>query len=472
MKSYDRLFIGGEWVSPAGTGKIEVINPTTEEVVGTVPDATTADIDKAVAAARTAFDQGPWPKMAPAERAAILTKVSEALKADMVAWGTMAQVFAPTMIFDYYVGLASTFQFDEVRQGLMGEVLVAKEPVGVVGAISPWNVPLFIAAAKLGPALVAGCTVVFKPAPETPLDALRLAEMFEEAGLPKGVLSVVPAGREVGEHLVSHPGVDKVSFTGSTAAGKKIGAICGSQLKRFSLELGGKSAAILLDDVNLAEALPMLLPNAIMNNGEACIAQTRILAPRDRYQEVVDAVVEKVAAMKVGDPLDPTVEVGPLVAERQRDRVEGYFKIGQDEGAKIALGGGRPPNMDKGWFVDPTVFVNVDNSMRIAQEEIFGPVLAVIPYDGGDENAVSIANDSHYGLCGSVWTGDSERGLKVARGVRTGTYMLNSPVPVDFSTPFGGFKESGMGREFGPDGLELFLEKKSINLPAGFSPKV
>jgi aldehyde dehydrogenase (NAD+) len=486
VKSYDRLFIGGEWVSSSGTGKIEVINPTTEEVFATVPDATKADIDKAVACARTAFDEGPWPRMSPVERAAILTKVSAALQGELetmaqlittemgspVAWATMAQVFAPSMIFDYYVGLASTFAFDEVRQGLMGEVLVAKEPVGVVGAISPWNVPLFIAAAKLGPALVAGCTVVFKPAPETPLDALRLAEMFEEAGLPKGVLSVVPAGREVGEHLVSHPDVDKVSFTGSTVAGKTIGGICGSQLKRFSLELGGKSAAILLDDVNLAEALPMLLPNAIMNNGEACIAQTRILAPRDRYQEVVDAVVEKVGAMKVGDPLDPTVEVGPLVAERQRDRVEGYFKIGQEEGAKIALGGGRPSDMGKGWFVDPTVFVNVDNSMRIAQEEIFGPVLAIIPYDGGDENAVSIANDSNYGLCGSVWTGDSERGLKVARGVRTGTYMLNSPVPVDFSTPFGGYKESGMGREFGPDGLELYLEKKSINLPAGFSPKV
>jgi betaine-aldehyde dehydrogenase len=424
--------------------------------------------------------------MTPVERAGIMTKVSDALKAEMqpmaelittemgspVGWGAMAQVFAPTMIFDYYVGLASTFEFDEVRQGLMGEVLVAKEPVGVVGAISPWNVPLFIAAAKLGPALVAGCTVVFKPAPETPLDALRLAEMFEEAGLPRGVLSVLPAGREVGEHLVRHPGVDKVSFTGSTVAGKKIGAICGEQLKRFSLELGGKSAAILLDDVNLAEALPMLLPNAIMNNGEACIAQTRILAPRDRYQEVVDALVEKVAAMKVGDPLDPAVEVGPLVAERQRDRVEGYFKIGQDEGAKIAIGGGRPAGQSKGWFVDPTVFVDVDNSMRIAQEEIFGPVLSVIPYDGSDDQAVAIANDSHYGLCGSVWTGDPERGLKVARGVRTGTYMLNTPIPVDFSTPFGGFKESGIGREFGPDGLELFLEKKSINLPAGFSPPV
>ncbi|HTT87534.1 MAG TPA: aldehyde dehydrogenase, partial [Acidimicrobiales bacterium] len=389
-----------------------------------------------------------------------------------VAWGTMAQVFAPSMILDYYAGLAANFAFDEVRAGLMGEVLVAKEPVGVVGAVSPWNVPLFIAAAKLAPAFVAGCTVVFKPAPETPVDAFRLAELFEEAGLPPGVLSVVPAGREVGEHLVRHPGVDKISFTGSTVAGKKIGAICGGQLKRVSLELGGKSAAILLDDVDLAQALPMLLPNAIMNNGEACIAQTRILAPRDRYQEVVDALVEKVGAMKVGDPLDPAVEVGPLVAERQRDRVEGYFKVGQEEGAKVAIGGGRPAGLDKGWYVDPTVFVDVDNSMRIAQEEIFGPVLAVIAYDGSDDQAVAIANDSHYGLCGSVWTNDPARGLDVARRVRTGTYMLNSPVPIDFSTPFGGYKESGIGREFGPDGLELFLEKKSINLPAGFSPEV
>ncbi len=484
MKAYDRLFIGGDWVSPASTGVIDVINPTTEEVVGRVPDAVDADMDRAVASARQAFDSGPWPRMSPPERAAILTKVSDALKGEMqsvaelistemgspVSWGLMAQVLAPTMIMDYYVGLASTFAFDEVRDGLMGQVLVAKEPVGVVAAISPWNVPLFIAAAKLAPALVAGCTVVFKPAPETPLDAFRLAEMFEQAGLPEGVLSVVPAGREVGEHLVRHPDVDKVSFTGSTIAGKKIGAICGEQLKRFSLELGGKSAAILLDDVDLEQSLPMLLPNAIMNNGEACIAQTRILAPRDRYQEVVDAVVESVSKMKVGDALDPEVEVGPLVAERQRDRVEGYIKIGQEEGAKVATGGGRPAGLEKGWFVEPTVFVDVENSMRIAQEEIFGPVLAVIPYDGGDKEAVAIANDSSYGLCGSVWTSDPARGLEVARSVRTGTFMLNSPIPIDFSTPFGGYKESGIGREFGPDGLELFLEKKSINLPAGFTP--
>ncbi len=485
MKSYDRLFIGGEWVAPAGTGVIDVVNPATEEVYGQVPEATEADVDRAVAEAKRAFEEGPWRRMSPPERGAVLSQVANAIRADMqpmaelissevgspVGWGLLAQVMAPTMIFDFYAGLGSSYHFDEVRQGLMGQVLVSKEPAGVVGAIAPWNVPLFIAAAKLAPALLAGCSVVFKPAPETPLDANRLAEIFADAGLPKGVLSVLPAGREVGEHLVRHPEVDKVSFTGSTLAGKRIGAICGEQLKRFSLELGGKSAAIILDDADLSQALPMLLPNAMMNNGEACIAQTRILAPRDRYQEVVDALVEKVSAMKVGDPLDASTEVGPLVAERQRARVEGYIKAGQEEGAKVAVGGGRPSGMSKGWFVEPTVFVDVDNRMRIAQEEIFGPVLSVIPYDG-DQEAVAIANDSSYGLCGSVWTADPERGLQVARQVRTGTYMLNSPIPIDFATPFGGFKESGIGREFGPEGLELFLETKSINLPMGYTPKL
>ncbi len=484
MKSYDRLFIGGEWVEPSSTNVIEVVSPMTEEVVATVPEAMEADVDRAVEAAKRAFDEGPWPRMTPAERGAVLAKVSDAVRNEMgdvaelisgemgspVSWATMAQVLAPTMIFDYYAGLGSTFAFDEFKDGLLGPVLVTKEPVGVVAAITPWNVPLFLAASKLSPALLSGSTVVFKPSPETPLDANRLAELFADAGLPPGVLSVVPAGREVGEHLVNHPDVNKVSFTGSTAAGKKIGAACGAQLKRFSLELGGKSAAVLLDDVNLDEALPLLMPNAIMNNGEACISQTRILAPRDRYSEVVEALVEQVKLMKVGDALDPETVVGPLVAERQRDRVESYIRIGQEEGAKVAVGGGRPAGLDKGWYVEPTIFVEVDNSMRIAQEEIFGPVLAVIPYDN-DADAVRIANDSSYGLCGSVYTADDDRGLGIARQVRTGTYMVNSGIPIDFSSPFGGYKESGVGREFGVDGLELFLEKKTVNLPAGYTPK-
>jgi betaine-aldehyde dehydrogenase len=484
MTDYDRLFIGGQWVAPLGTGTIDVVSPTSEEVVGRVPEGTTGDIDAAVAAARQAFDRGPWPRMAPTERAAVLRAVSAAITADLEAMATLitdemgspiifsqlGQVLAPTMVFSYYADLAESFAFEEVRAGLLSpQVLVRKEPTGVVGAIAPWNVPLFLAAAKLAPALAAGCTVVYKPAPETPLDAFRLAEIFADAGLPEGVLSVVPAGREVSEHLVTHPDVDKISFTGSTVAGKRIGALCGEQLKRCTLELGGKSAAILLDDVDLETALPMLLPNALMNNGQACIAQTRILAPRDRYAEVVEALVEQVRAYPVGDPHDPAVQIGPLVAERQRERVESYIRSGQDQGAKVATGGGRPAGFDKGFFVEATVFTDVDNSMRIAQEEIFGPVLAVIPFDG-DAQAVAIANDSHYGLCGSVWTEDNDRGLDVARQVRTGTYMLNSAVPIDFATPFGGFKESGVGREFGPEGLETFLEKKSINLPAGYQP--
>ena len=487
LVTYDKLFIGGKWVTPEGTGTIDVVSPSTEEVMGRVPDATTADIDRAVSVARDAFDHGPWPHLAPAERAVILAKVADAINAQMgelaelitnemgspLIFSQLAQVLAPAMIFNYYAGLAATFAFDEVRTGLLSpEVLVTKEPVGVVGAIAPWNVPLFLASAKLAPSLLAGCTVVYKPAPETPLDAFRLAEIFADAGLPDGVLSVVPAGREVSEHLVTHPDVDKVTFTGSTAAGRRIGGLCGEQLKRCTLELGGKSAAILLDDVDLAQALPALLPNALMNNGQACIAQTRILAPRDRYTEVVEALVDAVeTSWPVGDPLDLGTAIGPLVAARQRDRVEGYIRSGQEEGAKVATGGGRPGGFERGYYVEPTVFADVNNAMRIAQEEIFGPVLVVIPYDG-DDQAVALANDSDYGLCGSVWTADNDRGLGVARQVRTGTYMLNSGTPIDFATPFGGYKQAGVGREFGPEGLEPFLESKSISLPAGYTPQL
>jgi betaine-aldehyde dehydrogenase len=483
VQVYDKLYIGGEWVAPSSDAVIEVVSPATEQPVGRVPEAQPADVDAAVAAARSAFDDGPWPKQPPAERAALVGKLSELVKGRQdefarviseemgspITWGNVAQAFIPTMTLDYYANLATTFPWEEQRTGAFGQpTLVLREPVGVVGAIVPWNVPLFTTVAKLAPALVAGCPVVLKPAPESPLDAFLLAELVAEAGFPPGTVNVVPAGREVGERIVTHPGVDKITFTGSTAAGKRIGALCAERLARFSLELGGKSAAVLLDDVDLDTAMPGLLGASLMNNGEACVAQTRLLVSRDRYADTVDALCTAVAAMKLGDPLDPATEVGPLVASRQRDRVEGYINLGRDEGATVALGGGRPAGHDTGFYVDPTIFTNVDNRMRIAQEEIFGPVVAVIPYDDVDD-AVRIANDSDYGLSGTVWTSDVDRGIGVARRVRTGTYTVNGLL-LDAATPFGGFKSSGIGREFGPEGLSLFCEMKSVNLPLGYQP--
>jgi aldehyde dehydrogenase (NAD+) len=339
--------------------------------------------------------------------------------------------------------------------------------VGVVAAIIPWNVPLFIAINKVVPALLAGCTVILKPAPETPIDALWLGELFTEAGLPSGVLSVLPADRAVSEYLVTHPGVDKVSFTGSTAAGRRVGALATERLKRLSLELGGKSAAIVLDDVDVPSMAGMLAYSGLMNSGQACVAQTRILAPRNRYDEVTEALAAAAAGMTVGDPLDPSTQLGPLVAERQRDRVESYIEKGKAEGARLVTGGGRPAGLDKGWYVEPTVFADVDPKHTIAQEEIFGPVLSVIPYDTV-EQAVDIANDSDYGLAGSVWTQDIDRGYEIAKQVRTGTYGINW-YAFDMGSPFGGYKCSGIGREDGPEGLEAFCELKSILMPLGYT---
>jgi aldehyde dehydrogenase (NAD+) len=480
LQAYDKFFIGGKWIEPAGRETIDVVSPATLELVGRVPDATFADMDRAVAAAREAFDLGPWPRMSPDERADIMASISASIMGQMDDFATlitnengapfsfsqMGQVYAATAVLDTYVGIARSYQFEQVRQGMMGQVIVRREPVGVAAGIIPWNVPLFITMLKMGPAMAAGATMVLKPAPETPLDGFALAEVLEQSGLPEGVINIVPAGREVGEHLVRHPDVDKVAFTGSTAAGRKIGAICGEQLKRATLELGGKSAAIICDDADLDAVLPTLMPFALMNNGQACVAQTRILAPRARYDEVKDALAEAVGNFKVGDPLDPTTECGPLVAERQRDRVEGYIEKGKAEGATVVVGGGRPAGFDTGWYVEPTLFADVDNSMTIAQEEIFGPVLSLIPYDGDDE-AVTIANDSDYGLSGSVYTNDIPRGIDIARRVRTGTYAVNN-LGMDFGAPFGGFKASGVGRELGPEGLEAYLEDKSILLPGGY----
>lgn len=479
LTSYDKFFIGGKFVDPAGTGVVDVFCPANEELIGRAPESTAEDMDRAVAAARNAFENGPWPRMSPSERADIIAAISAAITSQTddfatlitnengcpITFSQMGQVYASTAVLDYYADLARTFAFEEIREGMLGPTLVRREPVGVCACIIPWNVPLFTTALKAGPALASGSTMVLKPAPETPLDALMLAEIIEASGLPEGVLNIVPGDREVGEHLVRHSEIDKVAFTGSTVAGRKIGAICGEQLKRCTLELGGKSAAIMCDDVNLDEAIPQLMAAAIMNNGQACVAQTRILAPRSRYEEMRDALAEAVANFKVGDPLDPATECGPLVAERQRDRVEGYIAAGKSEGATLVVGGGRPVGFEKGWWVEPTLFADVDNSMRIAREEIFGPVLALIAYDD-DADAVAIANDSDYGLSGSVWSSDFDRAVGIARKVRTGTYQVNM-LSMDFSSPFGGFKASGLGRELGPEGLHAYLEDKSIATPMG-----
>jgi aldehyde dehydrogenase (NAD+) len=477
VEKRDVLYIGGEWVVPAGTATIEVVNPANEEVIGIVPEASEGDVDRAVAAARAAFDDGPWPTTPPQERAQVLRALSQGIQAraqefaDTISrengapasFSLMGQVFAATMVLDGFADLAESYPFEEERPGLMGPCLVRRAPVGVAAGIVPWNVPLFLVCVKLGASLASGSTMVVKPAPETPLDSYLLAEVIDSLGLPPGVVNFVAAGREVGEHIVRHPGIDKVSFTGSTAAGRKVGAICGEQLKRCTLELGGKSAAVILDDADLGTTIPTLLPSALMNNGQACVAQTRILAPRARYDEVVDALAAAVRTQKVGDPLDPEVAVGPLVAERQRTRVEGYLEAGRREGARTVVGGGRPGDLPRGWFVEPTVFADVDNDMTIAREEIFGPVLSVIRYEGDDE-AVRVANDSGYGLSGSVFTSDRDRGVGVARRVRTGTYAVNSGMVIDLKNPFGGFEASGIGRELGPEGLEAFLELQTIVL--------
>jgi aldehyde dehydrogenase (NAD+) len=478
MVEFDRLFIGGHWTAPAGTGVLEVISPSTEEVVGRLPEADRADMDRAVAAARGAFDQGPWSRMSFDERAEVTLRLVDALepRADElallqtdemgapIAWTTPMTRHVTRTLIERYVELVRSVQLRELRRGITGPSLVVKEPVGVVAAVIPWNAPLGLVLSKLLPATLTGSSVIVKPAPETPLDAFAVADAVLAAGYPDGVVSIIPGGREVGEHLISHPGVDKVTFTGSTAAGRRIGAICGEQVKRVTLELGGKSAAIVLDDADLDRDIPRMVFGAMQNTGQICAAITRVLAPASHYQEIVDRYCDAVPRLTVGDPHDDTTQIGPLVAERQRTRVEGYIASGRQQGAKIALGGGRPTDQPRGWYVEPTVFTEVDNSMRIAQEEIFGPVAAIIPYRDEAE-AIRIANDSPYGLSGSVFTTDIEHGIAVAERIRTGTITVND-FRIASGMPFGGYKASGIGREDGPEGVNAYLECKTLNLPA------
>ena len=477
------LFIGGAWVPPAGGGHVDVISPSTEAPVGSVPLATNADVDRAVTAARDAFDNGPWPRMTPGERADVLERVAVSLRkreAEIagvtvdemgcaISQAPQAQTGFTAVLFEYYASLARAFEFERTVVTGPRAGLVTLEPAGVVAIIVPWNAPVTLACWKAAPALAAGCPVIIKPAPEAPLSNFVLADAIAEAGLPEGVVSVIPGGREVGEHLVTHPGTDKVAFTGSTAAGKRIMSLCGEQVKRVSLELGGKSAVIIADDTDIATVIPRMVHGAMHLSGQVCGAHTRVLVPRARYGAAVEAAAADAAHVTVGDPHDPATLVGPLVAERQRERVEGYIKLALDAGARVAAGGGRPASLPRGWYVEPTILANVDNSMRVAREEIFGPVLCFIPY-GTDEEAVAIANDSPYGLAGGVWSADPARALAIARRLRTGSVAVNGSFPPFPLVPFGGFKESGLGRELGPEGLLNFLEPRSIALPPELHP--
>lgn len=478
---HDRLFIGGAWVEPATTERIDVVSPVTEEPIASVPAGAPADIDRAVAAARAAFEGG-WSRSPLEDRVGVLQRLrdrlvavgeemAQVITAEMgcpITQSRTIQVVAPVGTIDAHLELARTYPFREVRRSPGGATaLVVREPVGVVGAVIPWNVPLGIAVSKIVPAILAGCAVVLKPSPEAPLSPSFLAELLDEAGLPPGVVNVVPGGRETGEHLVTHPGVDKVTFTGSSAAGRRIASLCGQDLRRVNLELGGKSAAVVLDDADLDTTVEALRLGSFRNSGQICTLKTRVLVSRDLHDELVDRLVDLARTMAPGDPSDPAIQVGPLVSARQRGVVEDYLGIARAEGTVAAVGGGRPRGREKGWYVEPTVLTGVAPDMRIAQEEIFGPVLSVIAYTDEDD-AVAIANNSTFGLSGAVFSADLEHGLRVAERIRTGTVELNGS-PAGLSAPMGGVKASGIGRENGPEGLAPYTEPKAIGLPASLA---
>ncbi|TCK26811.1 aldehyde dehydrogenase [Pseudonocardia endophytica] len=476
LRSLDRFFIGGQWVSPSTDATIDVIEAATEQLYYRIAEAREADMDRAVGAAAEAFHEGPWPRMSHQERAGYLRAIGEKLReraADAAdIWPRESGILHASAragtaqtgkIYEYYAGLADTFDWTEPatpQAGAWAEIV--KEPVGVVGAIIPWNGPPGLIAWKVAPALIAGCTVVLKNSPEAPGAGYLIAEICEQIGLPPGVVNVVTADREVSELLVRDPRVDKIAFTGSTAAGKRIASLCGERIARCTLELGGKSAAVVLDDADLAEAASVLSAAECNISGQVCSSLTRIVVTRNRHDELAEALAATFSQVRVGDPFDEATQMGPLAMQRQRDRVEGYIATGVREGARLLTGGGRPKGLDKGWFVEPTVFAGVDNASTIGREEIFGPVLSVIPADD-EEHAIRIANDTNYGLNASVFTPDVERARAVARRLRSGTVGHNAH-RTDFWVGFGGFKQSGLGREGGVEGLRMYLENKSVIL--------
>lgn len=461
---------------------LQLVSPHTEQPFAEVPISTTQQIDDAVAAARAAIDAGPWPRSSPGDRIAVIRRFLDTYKsrgseiAELITneigapitFAQRAQVGLPTAMIGAFCATAEAYPWQEIRTGFFGsDVHVHKEPVGVVAAIVPWNMPQFLTIAKVIPALLAGCAVIIKPAPETSLDAALLVDLLNAAGLPPGVLGVVTGGVPVGEQLVGHPDVDKVSFTGSTAAGRAVAAACAANLTKVSLELGGKSAAIVLDDADPGTVAAGVRAASLSNSGQICNALTRILVPAGRQQDFVDALAAELTGIRIGDPTDPATQMGPLVNQRQQQRVLDYIRIGRDEGARLVVGGTEPPaGVDRGFYVQPTLFADAQNSMRIAQEEIFGPVLTVIGY-ADEQDAVGLSNDSGYGLAGSVWTADTERGLGIAAQIKTGTFGVNQGYTMDPFAPFGGVKDSGYGRELGREGLDGYLDTKSIAVAAG-----
>ncbi|MGV0834400.1 aldehyde dehydrogenase [Mycolicibacterium thermoresistibile] len=474
MTNREEILIDGEWRKPKSSDRLSVINASTEEEFGSVPDANAEDVDAAVTAARRSFDEGSWRRLSVTERADVLERALQILEPRLpeVADVVTSEMGLPTSIAKmqipsaldtarFFIDVAKNEPTAELRRG-QTTAAVVKEPVGVVASIAPWNGPFNMAVNKITTALAAGCSVVFKPAAETPLDVYYFAEALIEAGVPAGAFNLITGHRDTGRAMVNHPGIDKVSFTGSTVAGREIGEVCGRTFKRMQLELGGKSAAIILEDADIPTTMQGLAMGSFFNTGQVCAAYSRVLVPRTRYDEIVGALVATAESFVVGDPFDPATTMGPLVSQAQRERVENYISIGIDEGAKVLTGGGRPEGLDKGWFVQPTVFGSADNSMRICQEEIFGPVTTVLTYDSLDE-AIAIANDSDYGLHGAVFTADDEAALRVAQSVRTGTFSVNS-FNYNTEAPFGGVKCSGVGRDTGREGLTAYYELKTINL--------
>lgn len=464
------IYFGGRWVPAASGEQVSIVNPATEEPVGTAPDANAADVDAAVRAARDAFERSAWATLTPRERGGFLRRMGEHMATRAPEVGAfvtsengslLGQSIAVNghmtgAVMEYYAGLADTLEVEEDR----GSSLVRKEPIGVAALIVPWNGPQILAAQKLAPALVMGCAVVIKPAAETSLDARFIVEAAEAAGIPDGIVNVISGDRETGALLVEHPLVDHVSFTGSAAGGRAVAAACGAGLKSVTLELGGKSAAIVLDDADLEIFLAQMPMLCLGNAGQGCFMNTRIVVDRSLYDQLCEGIVEKLRGLSVGDPLDPATAFGPLANERQHQRVLGYLESGRAEGARTLIGGGRPPHLDRGYFVEPTVFTDVQSHMRIVREEVFGPVLVVMPADGEDD-AIAIANDSEYGLGGIVYTRDRDRANAVARRIASGTVGING-YSLDPTAPFGGIKHSGLGREMGPEGLHPYFAYKSI----------